>query len=98
MIPIGGPLLAYASRTGTARNLAVLRACRWGLLLSAAGALRTEGFETYALDNGAWSAYQKGLVFDERAFLRALDALGGDAEFVVVPDIVCGGLESLRLS
>ncbi len=92
------PLLAYASRTGTRRNLEALRACGWGLLVSARGALRTEGFGTYALDNGAWSAYRTGRPFDEAAFLAAVELLGARAQFVVVPDIVCGGLDSLRLS
>lgn len=90
--------MAYASRTGTARNLAALRECGWGLMVSATGALRTEGFGTYALDNGAWTAHQKGQPFDAGAFRRAVDLLGAGAEFVVAPDIVCGGLESLRLS
>jgi hypothetical protein len=92
------PLLAYASRTGTRRNLEALRSCGWGLLVSAKGALRTEGFETYALDNGAWTAYRTGRPFDEAAFLAAVEALGARAQFVVVPDIVCGGLDSLRFS
>jgi len=90
--------MPYASRTGTARNLAVLRECGWGLMVSATGALRTEGFARYALDNGAWTAFQRGEPFDAGAFSRALDLLGAGADFVVAPDIVCGGLTSLRLS
>jgi len=90
--------MAYASRTGTRRNLEALRAHGWGLFVSATGVLRTEGFSTYALDNGAWTAHRQGRPFDERAFLAAVDLLGEGAQFVVVPDIVCGGLASLRLS
>jgi hypothetical protein len=92
------PLRAYASRTGSRRTLEALRSHRWGLFVSATGVLRTEGFSTYALDNGAWTAYRQGRPFDERSFLRAVDLLGAGAQFVVVPDIVCGGLASLRLS
>ncbi len=92
------PLMAYASRTGTRRNLAALRSAGWGLLVSACGALRTEGFSTYALDNGAWSAYRNSRPFDENAFLIAVERLGSGAQFIVVPDIVCGGLASLRFS
>jgi hypothetical protein len=92
------PLAAYASRTGTRRNLEALRACGWGLMVSAAGALRTEGFQTYALDNGAWTAYRHGRAFDEPAFLAAVEALGARAQFIVVPDVVCGGIPSLRFS
>ena len=32
----GEPMIAYASRTGTRRNLAALRAAGWRLLVSAA--------------------------------------------------------------
>lgn len=49
-------MIAYASRTGTRRNLAAIREAGWRLLVSAASCLRNEGFP-YALDNGAWSAY-----------------------------------------
>lgn len=91
-------MLGYASRTGTARNLDALRSCGWGLMVSATGALRTEGFSRYALDNGAWTAHQQGKSFDDGLFLAAMDRLGEAADFVVVPDIVMGGLDSLSLS
>lgn len=51
-------MIAYASRTGTKRNLAALEAANWRLMVSARGVLRTEGFP-YALDNGAWTAWQE---------------------------------------
>lgn len=91
------PLTAYASRTGTKQNLDAMRKAGWRLLVSAAGVVRTEGFQ-YALDNGAWSAHTKGLTFDELAFGRALDKVGENADWVVVPDIVAGGLRSLDFS
>lgn len=90
-------LLPYASRTGTKRNLDALRAVGWRLLVSAKGVLRTEGFP-YALDNGAWTAFQKGQPFDELAFTTALAKLGRDADWTVLPDIVAGGLPSLEMS
>lgn len=93
----GGRVIAYASRTGTKRNLAALRAHGWRLLVNAAGALRPEGF-AYALDNGAWTAYQKGRPFDARRFEIALRKLGAGADWAVMPDIVAGGLPSLELS
>src|SRR5262249_9214600 len=46
----------------------------------------------------AWSAYRQGRPFDEAAFLSAVEVLGAGAQFVVVPDVVCGGLASLRFS
>jgi hypothetical protein len=90
-------MIAYASRTGTRRNLDALRGAGWRLMVSARGVLRTEGFP-YALDNGAWTAFQKGEPFDVAAFERAVKLLGADADWIVLPDIVMGGLESLELS
>lgn len=89
--------MAYASRTGTRRNLAALRAAGWRLLLSPAGVMRTEGF-AYGLDNGKWSAFTTGEPWDEAAFLRAVEGFGVDADWIVVPDIVAGGLASLELT
>lgn len=97
-------MIAYASRTGTRRNLAALRAAGWRLMVSARGVLRHEGF-AYALDNGAWTAFnefQQG----KRAtpapclssFITAVDQLGAGADFIIVPDIVLGGDRSLALS
>lgn len=90
-------MLAYASRTGTRRNLAALRQYGWRLMVVAGAVLRHEGFP-YALDNGAWSAHQQGRPFDFAAFEKAVERLGAGADFVVVPDIVGGGLDSLRFS
>lgn len=91
-------MIAYASRTGTRRNLDALRGAGWRLLVSARGVLRPEGFR-YALDNGAWTAHQEGLPFDSDAFLRAVDLLGVGADWTVIPDVVGdrdGTLEALR--
>ena len=90
-------IMPYASRTGTKRNLDALRAAGWRLLVVAGAVLRNEGFP-YALDNGAWSCFQRGEEFDAEAFRLAVRKLGGGADWVVVPDIVAGGLASLRFS
>jgi hypothetical protein len=91
-------MIAYASRTGTRRNLGALRAAGWRLMISPAGELRTEGFERYSIDNGAWTAHTLKQPWDEQRYLFALEHFGARADFVVVPDIVLGGLESLDLS
>lgn len=91
-------MISYASRTGTRRNLKALRAAGWGLLISRAGVWRTEGFERYVLDNGAWHDFQSGQSFDEDAFERLIEKLGAGADWIVLPDIVAGGLKSLELS
>jgi hypothetical protein len=90
-------VIAYASRTGTKRNLLALDAAGWRLLVSARGVLRTEGFP-YALDNGAWTAHQRGEAFDVPAFERAVDLLGEGADWTVLPDIVGAGHRSLAYS
>lgn len=95
--PLPSPMVSYASRTGTRRNLEAMRAADWRLLVSAKGVLRTEGMR-YALDNGAWSAFQQGEAFDELAFGRAVDLLGERADWIVLPDIVAGGMASLEFS
>jgi len=90
-------VIAYASRTGTRRNLAALRGAGWRLLVSARGVLRHEGFR-YALDNGAWTAFQRGEDFDVPAFEQAVAWGASGADWVILPDIVGGGMESLRFS
>jgi hypothetical protein len=90
-------MIGYASRTGTKRNLNALRENGWRLMVSARGVLRTEGFR-YALDNGAWTSSQRNEPFDTMAFERAVDQLGAGADFIVIPDIVNGGIASLTRS
>ena len=90
-------MIAYASRAGTRRNLAALRASGWRLMVSAKGVLRTEDFP-YALDNGAWWSHVNGRPFDEDAFMLAYEKLAAGADFIVLPDVVSGGLESLKFS
>lgn len=90
-------MIAYASRTGTKRNLAALAAHGWRLLVSAEGEHRTEGFP-YAIDNGAWSAFAQGRPFNEDSFSTLMRSHGADADWVVLPDIVAGGLPSLEMS
>jgi hypothetical protein len=91
-------MMAYASRTGTRRNLDALRDAGWGLLVSRAGVWRTEGFDRYVLDNGAWADFQAGRTFNEDAFEQLIDRLGAQADWIVLPDIVAGGLASLAQS
>lgn len=92
-----GAVIAYASRTGTKRNLDEIRRAGWRILVSAKGALRNEGFP-YALDNGAWTAFQRGEAFDVAAFDRAVSLMGAGADWIVVPDKVADAAESLRMT
>ena len=89
-------MMAYAAHTGTRRNLAAMAAAGWGLLLSP-GKPRDDRFP-FALDNGAFTAWQQGQPFNVPAFERHVERHGEGAEFLVLPDIVAGGLASLDLS
>jgi hypothetical protein len=91
-------VICYASHTHNKRNLAALRTAGWGLMISRARPDgKPEGMR-YALDNGAWTDFRNGTDFDDDAFRRLVDRLGGAADFVISPDIVAGGQRSLRLS
>lgn len=90
-------MIPYASRTGTKRNLDALRARGWRLLVSATGVHRHEGFR-FAIDNGAWTAHQRGTRFDGGLFVELLEKLGAGADWVVVPDVVGDARASLRLT
>mgnify|MGYP003140233088 CR=1 FL=1 len=52
----------------------------------------------YALDNGAWGCHQQGRPFDGDAFAWAYTRIGAGADWVVAPDIVQAGRESLSLT
>jgi hypothetical protein len=87
----------YASNTGTKRNLQALREHGWRILLTPDNPTPRQGLR-YGLDNGAWGAFQKKQPFDEKAFWRVVEPHGAGADFVVVPDIVAGGMESFKFS
>jgi len=93
-----GELIGYTSRTGTRTTLAALKQAGWGLLVSATDSHLKYDFRLWGLDNGAWTAHQQGTPWQPEPFLRLCDKLGSGAQWVVVPDIVAGGWESLELS
>jgi hypothetical protein len=90
-------MIAYAAYTTNRRSLAAVRVAGWRVLLSPATGLKNYGLP-YALDNGAWSAHVANAPFNAEAFRNAVALIGSEAIFVVVPDIVAGGMESLAMS
>jgi hypothetical protein len=68
--------------------------------VSRAGEWRTEGFDRFCADNGAWADFQGGRSFDEDAYERFLGWLESQKppDWIVLPDIVAGGVASLALS
>lgn len=90
-------MIPYASNTGTKRNLAALREAGWRLFITPTNCRLPEGFR-FAIDNDAWRSYQQKIPFDGEAFEGLVERLGCAADFVVLPDIVGGGNESLEFS
>lgn len=90
-------MIAYASNTGTLRNLQALRSNAWRVLLTPQNPKPRPGIR-HGIDNGAWGAFKNQTEFDAKAFSDLVDRAGGSADFVIVPDIVAGGMESLKFS
>ena len=80
----------YCCQTSSKKSLARIRRHGFRLLYTASpGASLTlkPGFR-YGIDNGAWWAYQHDREWDADLFLRAVDRIGANADWVVVPDVV----------
>jgi hypothetical protein len=90
-------MMSYASNTGTRRNLDALRRHGWRVLLTPKNPRLPPGLP-FAIDNGAWSCFTQKEPFDSDGFTRLVNAHGERADFVVIPDIVCGGTRSLEFS
>jgi len=90
-------MISYASNTGTRRNLEQFRKYNWRVLLTPLNPGLPEGLR-FAVDNGAWSCFQQGLPFDDEGFMSLVEVYGPAADFVVIPDIVEGGMKSLAFS
>ena len=88
-------MIGYASNTGTKRNLQALRDHGWRILLTPKNPTPRAGLK-YGCDNGAWPPTEGG--FDEKAFWNLIEPHGAGADFVVVPDIVAGGMKSFDFS
>jgi len=52
----------------------------------------------WCLDNGAWSAHVRGVEWQGAPFRDLVEAHGSGADFVVAPDVVAGGRQSLMRS
>tara|TARA_Y100000593_G_C4225590_1_gene294256 strand:- start:227 stop:844 length:618 start_codon:yes stop_codon:yes gene_type:complete len=90
-------MLAFATSTGSQRNLAALRKHGWGVLLTPDNP-NPHDFELFAIDNGAWSCHQRGTEWLPQRWLRLVEKKGSAAQWAALPDVVCGGLDSLILS
>jgi len=97
-------MILYASQTHGRRNIQALEKHVFRILVTPdtyreAPPLWVDGTAApFAIDNGAWGCAQRGEPFDWGAFESMSSALGADADWIVAPDIVCGGLRSLEAS
>lgn len=88
----------YAPRC-SGRTEARLRDLGWRTLLTpTARPCRPSEGMGYALDNGAWYAHSTSTAWDEAGFSALVERWASGADWVVAPDIVCGGAQSLALS
>ena len=103
----GAPPVPFASLTGTRSTAAALAQAGWGALITpdtyrpGRVSAAIEAGAPIAIDNGAWSVYQRGgdWVSDmAKTFCALVEGYGKRAAFVVAPDIVAGGGASLDLS
>lgn len=90
-------MIGYASNTGTKRNLEALRVHGWRILLTPDNPKPRPGLK-HGMDNGAWKAFKQEQPFDERAFSGLVERHGASSDFVVIPDVVAGGMKSLDFS
>lgn len=94
-----GTMKLYTS-TGTRSIIDLARKHNVGLLMCEHWRDPTK-WPYFAIDNGAYSAYARGVEWKPDNFLRILgkvEALGMIPDYVVVPDKVAGGLRSLEFS
>lgn len=98
-------MIGYATVTGTKRNVAALRDHGWGWLFSAAGWLpshawvEAQGIEECCGDSGAYHYHNQNLPFDVLNYERLLTWIRPlRPRFVMLPDILGQGRESLALS
>lgn len=90
-------MFAYASNTRTRRNLEALRIAGWRILLTPDNPRPPERMN-FGIDNGAWKFRDDPGANDWAGFAELVERYGCAADFVVLPDIVAGGMDSLRLS
>lgn len=90
-------MIPYASNTGTRRNLSAMEEAGWRILLTPDNPRPPERMR-FAIDNGAWKFRENPEENTFSDFSILVDRYGCAADFVVLPDIVGGGMKSLKLS
>lgn len=92
-------MIGYTSYIGSKKRRDPVVALGWRMLVPAHRSSKLKKPDCkYAMDSGAWSAYKQGVEFDEAAFAHGVDRMGEGSDWIVLPDIVGGGQDSLDLS
>ena len=94
----------YTGGTNDPEKLLMLRKYDVGIMISSMPNILTPkhyGEFSCALDNGAFACHRKGYPFQEEVFFKTISSAyknGIVLDFIVCPDIVCGGKKSLKFS
>ena len=92
-------MIGYTSYIGSAKRRKPVVDMGWRMLVPAHRSSKLAKPDTpYAMDSGAWTCYKQGIPFDEKAYMHGIERMGDGADWVVLPDIVGGGRESLEFS
>lgn len=75
-----------------------MRDAGWGFFLTPDAHSLGDWSGRIALDNGAWGSFQRGEPWSSSRFVPLVERYGAKADFVVAPDIVAGGRDSLAMS
>lgn len=86
----------YVGQTRGAKMIALLTELGWGEM-TVRGELPARR-SPWAFDNGAYRDWTAGRTFDAEAFEADIASMTTPPDFIVVPDIVAGGMESLAFS
>lgn len=89
----------YIGSVGSLKHHEIMKTNGWGMMLSPAWRNPKDGF-SWALDNGAYSAWINGKDFDSERFIITIDKIPEDnpPDFIILPDIVAAGKKSLLFS
>jgi hypothetical protein len=88
----------YLGSTRDTRFVALMRHNIWGECFVAGGKVKAPLISPTMVDNGAYGAWRSGNDWDGVRFLKSLDSIDRLVQFIVCPDIVGAGDDSLRHS
>jgi len=85
----------FLGSTRDTKFVATMSRNLWGECFVAGGKVRSPRVFPCMVDNGAYGAWRSGNEWNGDRFIRSLESIGTLLHFVVAPDIVAGGNDSL---